>query len=213
VITILIVDDHPVVRDGLSTLIDTVDGMTVVAQVGNAADAVAETVTYRPDVVLMDLNMPNGSGIEATRLIASRCPASKVLVLTMSDDLESINAAMRAGARGYLLKEASQKEILRAIDTIAGGGALFSPAIADAVLSQLNDSHATGHLSFPDLTPRERDVLTLLARGERNHAIATTLSISTKTVANHLSNIFAKLQVEDRAHAIIAARAAGLGDG
>jgi DNA-binding NarL/FixJ family response regulator len=213
VISILIVDDHPVVRDGLGTLIDTVDGMTVVATADTGRAAVQEALNHQPDVVLMDLNMPGGSGIDATREICERCGASKVLVLTMSEDGESIADAVDAGARGYLLKGASQEEIVRAITTVASGGALFSAAIADQVLGRLHEasSRRTPTRTLPDLTNRERDILNLLADGARNGAIASALGISTKTVANHLSLIFTKLSVEDRSQAIILAREAGLG--
>jgi DNA-binding NarL/FixJ family response regulator len=211
-ITVLIADDHPIMRDGLATLIDTV-GMTTVAQAESGRDAVREAVRHRPDVVLMDLSMPHGSGIDATREIAVRCPASKVLVLTMSEDDESIAQAIRAGARGYILKGATQEEITRAITTVAAGGVLFSAAIADQVLGQLSEAKPTAPplRPLPELTPRELEVLSLLADGHRNAAIARGLGISAKTVANHLSIIFTKLRVLDRSQAIIAARAAGLG--
>lgn len=211
--TILIVDDHPIVREGLTNLIDTVEGMSVVAQASNGHDAVNQALSHRPDVVLMDLNMPDGSGIDATEEISWRCPECKVLVLTMSEDNESIDDALRAGARGYLLKGASQKEIIRAIETVAAGGALFSSAIADQVLHQLNESRTSppAPTKLPQLTRREHEILALLAEGSRNHTIAQALGISTKTVANHLSTIFTKLKVEDRTHAIIIAREAGLG--
>ncbi len=210
---ILIVDDHPVVREGLSSLLETVDGMSVVAESASGPDAVAKALAYRPDVVLMDLNMPDGSGIDATRAIAQACPECKVLVLTMSEDSGSIDDAMRAGARGYLLKGASQYEIIRAVDTVASGGALFSAVIADQVLSRLHEPKpAVGLVGvLPDLTSREREILVLLAGGARNRSIADALGISTKTVANHLSMIFTKLGVEDRGQAIIVAREAGLG--
>jgi DNA-binding NarL/FixJ family response regulator len=212
-IRILIVDDHPVVREGLATLIDTVDGMSVVARAASGRDAIREALASRPDVVLMDLNMPEGSGVDATREISGSCPDTKVLVLTMSEDNEAISDAMNAGARGYLLKGASQEEIIRAIDTVAAGGAMFSAAIADRVLNRLVHARPLPRQTrtLPDLTNREQDILTLLASGARNHAIAERLGISTKTVANHLSMIFTKLNVEDRSHAMIVAREAGLG--
>jgi DNA-binding NarL/FixJ family response regulator len=211
--TILIVDDHPVVREGLSSLFETVDGMSVVAESSNGADAVSKALSYRPDVVLMDLNMPDGSGIDATRAIAQDCPECKVLVLTMSEDSESIADAMPAGARGYILKGASQHEIIRAVDTVASGGALFSATIADQVLSRLHEPKpgAADFRALPALTTREHEILVLLAKGARNRAIAEALGISAKTVANHLSMIFTKLGVEDRSQAIITAREAGLG--
>ena len=212
-ITVLIADDHPVMRDGLAALIDTI-GMTTVAQAESGRDAVREAVRHRPDVVLMDLNMPRSSGIEATREIADRCPGSKVLVLTMSEDDDSIAQAIRAGARGYILKGATQEEITRAITTVAAGGVLFSAAIADRVLSQLSEAKPSAPplRPLPELTTRELEVLSLLAVGHRNAAIASRLGISAKTVANHLSVIFTKLRVLDRSQAIIAAREAGLGN-
>jgi DNA-binding NarL/FixJ family response regulator len=211
-ITVLIADDHPVMRDGLAALIDTV-GMTTVAQAGSGRDAIREAIRHRPDVVLMDLNMPHGSGIDATREIAARCQSSQVLVLTMSEDDQSIAEAIRAGARGYLLKGATQDEITRAITTVAAGGVLFSAAIADQVLDRLSETKpvASPLRPLPELTARELEVLSLLADGHRNAAIASELQISTKTVANHLSAIFTKLRVLDRSQAIIAAREAGLG--
>jgi len=211
-ITVLIADDHPVMRDGLAALIDTV-GMTTVAQAGSGRDAIREAIRHHPDVVLMDLNMPHGSGIDATREIAVRCPSSKVLVLTMSEDEQSIAEAIRAGARGYLLKGATQDEITRAITTVAAGGVLFSAAIADQVLDRLSETKpvAPPLRPLPELTARELEVLSLLADGHRNAAMASELQISTKTVANHLSAIFTKLRVLDRSQAIIAAREAGLG--
>jgi DNA-binding NarL/FixJ family response regulator len=213
-ITVLIVDDHPVLRDGLSALIESV-GMLPVAQAASGAEAVREVFTHQPDVVLMDLNMPGGSGIEATREITERFTHSRVLVLTMSEDDESLGEAIHAGARGYLLKGASQDEIVRAITTVAAGGILFSAAIADNVLAQISDnrSRKTEGRALPELTRREHEILSLLAGGARNATIANRLGISTKTVANHLSVIFTKLRVPDRSQAIIVARGAGLGDG
>lgn len=210
-ITLLVVDDHPVVRDGLAALIETVENMTIVAQADTAERAVRAAQAWRPDVVLMDLNLPGASGIGATRQITRTLPGTAVLVLTMSEDDESIVAAVQAGARGYLLKGARQEEILQAIVTVASGGALFSPHAARQVMAHFartTDEHVLP--PFPDLTPRERQVLALLATGLRNRAVAQRLGISQKTVANHLSAIFLKLGVEDRAQAIILAREAGL---
>ena len=212
VITLLIVDDHPVVRDGLAALIDTVDNVIVVAQADTAERAIRAAQTHRPGVVLMDLNLPGASGIYATRRITQALPNTAVLVLTMSEDDESILAAIRAGARGYLLKGARQQEILTAIDTVASGGALFSPHAARHLLAQLSHPPESRGLvlPFPELTARERQVLELVGNGLRNHAIAQRLGISQKTVANYLSAIFVKLHVEDRAQAVLLARQAGL---
>jgi DNA-binding NarL/FixJ family response regulator len=211
VITLLVVDDHPVVRDGLAALIETVENMTIVAQADTAERAVRAAQACRPDVVLMDLNLPGASGIGATRQITRTLPGTAVLVLTMSEDDGSILAAVQAGARGYLLKGARQEEILQAIETVASGGALFSPHAARQVMSHFART-SEGHVlpPFPDLTTRERQVLALLATGLRTRAVAQRLGISQKTVSNHLSAIFLKLGVEDRAQAIILAREAGL---
>jgi DNA-binding NarL/FixJ family response regulator len=212
VITLLIVDDHPVLRDGLAALIDTVPNVAVVAQADTAERAVRAAQAHRPDVVLMDLNLPGASGIYAIRRIVQALPKTAVLVLTMSEDDESILAAIRAGARGYLLKGARQQEILNAIETVAAGGALFSPRAAQRLLAQFSHMPESRDVvpPFPELTARERQVLQLVSEGLRNHAIAQHLGISQKTVANYLSTIFVKLHVEDRAQAILLARQAGL---
>jgi DNA-binding NarL/FixJ family response regulator len=211
-ITLLIVDDHPVVRDGLTALIDTVDNIAVVAQADTADRAIRAAQVHRPDVVLMDLNLPGASGIYATHRIIQALPATAVLVLTMSEDDESILAAVRAGARGYLLKGARQREILNAIETVAAGGALFSPRAAQRLLARLSPMPEIRDVvpPFPELTVRERQVLELVGEGLRNHAIAQRLGISQKTVANYLSTIFVKLHVEDRAQAILLVRQAWL---
>jgi len=216
-ITIVVADDHPVLRDGLAALISSVDGMTVVAQAGTGSEAIRAVREHRPDLVLMDLHMPDIDGTEATRQISAELPGTRVLVLTMYEDDQSVMAAIRAGASGYLLKGASQQEILRAIQAVASGDALFSAAIAKRIVAHLNQSplgtldHSVREL--PDLTPREKEILDLLAAGRSNHAIALRLDISPKTLANHLSAVFAKLQVNDRTQAVIRARQAGLGNG
>jgi DNA-binding NarL/FixJ family response regulator len=213
-ITLLIVDDHPVVRDGLAALIETVENMIVVAQAGSAESALEAARTHRPDVVIMDLNLPDASGVVATHRITQALPGIAVLVLTMSEDDESIVAAIRAGARGYLLKGALQQEILHAIETVASGGALFSPLAARHLLAQFaRPNQAVPAPPFPELTSRERQILALVGDGLRNHVVAQRLGISQKTVANHLSTIFVKLHVEDRSQAIVRARQAGLAPG
>ena len=210
-IRLLIVDDHPVVRDGLAALIDTVEGMTVVGQADTTDSAIEAARACKPHVVLMDLHLADSSGLDATERITQLLPDTAVLVLTMSEDDESIHAALQAGAHGYLLKGAHQDEIIRAIHTVASGGATFASVAARHVLTHAKDSPGVPADPFPDLTTREREVLDLLGQGLRNHVIAQRLGISQKTVANHLSSIFVKLQVEDRTQAVIKARQAGTG--
>jgi DNA-binding NarL/FixJ family response regulator len=180
----------------------------VVGEADTADTAVEAARTHKPDVVLMDLHLAGTSGLDATEHITRLLPDTAVLVLTMSEDDESIQAALQAGARGYLLKGAHQDEIIRAIQTVAAGGATFAPVAARHILAHAKDPPAVGADPFPDLTARERDVLDLLGEGLRNHMIAQRLGISQKTVANHLSTIFVKLQVEDRTQAVIKAREA-----
>jgi DNA-binding NarL/FixJ family response regulator len=183
----------------------------VVDEAATGEEAVAAAVTAFPDVVVMDLHMPGLNGIDATRRITAATPHAAVLVLTMFGDDDSVFAAMRAGARGYLLKGAGQTEIIQSIQAVARGEAVFGPTIADRVLAFFSGPPPAPAEAFPELTEREREVLELLARGELNAAIARRLGLSPKTVRNHVSNIFAKLQVADRAQAVIRAREAGLG--
>ena len=211
--SVLIAEDHPVFRHGLKALIGALPDAIVVAEAADGSVAVDEAIALQPDVVVMDLNLPGVDGIEATRLITSHSPHIKVLVITMFDDDESVFAAMRAGARGYLLKDADQGEIARAIEGVARGEAIFGPAIATKVLAYFASSPWSRKVSaFPSLTEREHDVLELIAQGHNNLAIARRLILSEKTIRNHVSNIFTKLQVADRAQAIIRAREGGLGD-
>ena len=211
--SVLIAEDHPVFRAGLKSLIASLPGAVVIAETADGTTAVDEAISLQPDVVVMDLNLPGVDGIEATRRITSNSPHIKVLVLTMFDDDESVFAAMRAGARGYLLKDADQGEIAHAIEGVAKGEAIFGPAIASRVLAYFASSAWSRKVSaFPTLTEREHDVLELIAAGHNNLTIARRLVLSEKTIRNHVSNIFTKLQVADRAHAIIRAREAGLGD-
>jgi DNA-binding NarL/FixJ family response regulator len=210
-ITIVLADDHPVVRSGLRALLDSIDGFTVAAEAADGHAAVREAVANRPDVLVMDIRMPGLDGIEATRQIARSAPEVAVLMLTMYEDDDSVFAAMRAGARGYLLKGAQQKEIARAIHAVAGGEAIFGPGVARRVLGFLAAPPTTAQYPFPELTDREREILDLIAAGRPNAAIAQRLAIAPKTVANHISSIFTKLQVADRTEAIIRARDAGLG--
>lgn len=210
-IRVVIADDHPIVRAGLTALLSTMPDMTVVGVAGTGREAVREAVTSKPDVILLDLRMPELDGLAATREIARAAPDVAVLVLTMFDD-DSVFQAMRAGARGYLVKGAEQDEIGRAIRAVAAGEAIFGPGIAQRVLRHFAAARPTTEApAFPELTDREHTILDLLACGLSNPAIARRLDIAPKTVANNLSSIFTKLQVTDRAQAIIRARDAGLG--
>jgi DNA-binding NarL/FixJ family response regulator len=209
--TILIADDHTLFRDGLHALFSSLPDLVVVGEAATGLEAISQAEEKQPDVILMDLQMPGINGIEATRRIVQTSPHVGVIVVTMFEDDVSVFAAMRAGARGYVLKGADQEEILRAIRAVARGEALFGPAIA-ARLSAFFQLSGPGRVTaFPDLTDRERDVLHLLAQGLSNHEIGERLFISPKTVRNHVSNIFNKLQVVDRVQAAIRARDAGLG--
>jgi DNA-binding NarL/FixJ family response regulator len=211
-IRVVIADDHPVVREGLSALLDSVPSIAVAGVAGTGREAVQAAVRLRPDVLILDIQMPELSGIAAAAEIARVAPGVAVLMLTMFDDDDSVFAAMRAGACGYVLKGAQQDEIVRAIHAVAAGQAIFGPGIARRVLG-LVSAPPTAGLPFPALTDREREVLDLIASGARNAEIARRMSIAPKTVANHVSAIFAKLRVADRGAAIIAARDAGLGRG
>jgi DNA-binding NarL/FixJ family response regulator len=210
-IRILIADDHPVFRFGLKALLETEDDTEVVGEATTGAEAVVLAAELQPDIILMDLNMPDLSGLEATRRIIRANPDIGILVITMFDD-DSVFAAMRAGARGYILKGAEGEETLRAIRAVANGEAIFSPAVAERMMQFLTRPVTVeAETPFPELTAREREVLALVAAGLTNTAIARRLTLSPKTIRNHVSNIFSKLQVADRAEAIIRAREAGLG--
>ena len=211
-IRIVIADDHPVVRNGLRALVDTLPGCEVVAEAVDGEHAVREAQLCRPDVVIMDVQMPGLDGIEATRRITAAVPGVAVLMLTMFDDDDTVFAAMRAGARGILLKGADQQDIERALRAVTSGEAIFGPGVASRVLGFFSRPVSAGQ-PFPELTPREREVLDLLAGGARNSAIASELGLSPKTVSNHISAVFAKLAVADRSEAIVRAREAGLGRG
>lgn len=208
-IRILVADDHTLFRDGLRSLFASLPDTEVVGEAATGHDAVSQCEELQPDVVLMDIQMPDLNGIDATRQIVARSPHIAVVVVTMFEDDASVFAAMRAGARGYVLKGAGQEEVVRVVRAVARGDALFGPAIA----ARLTTFFATprDNQAFPELTDREREVLDLIAAGHNNAEIARRLSITVKTVRNHASNIFSKLQVADRAEAIIRARDAGLG--
>ncbi|MCW2799657.1 MAG: LuxR family transcriptional regulator [Aeromicrobium sp.] len=209
-IRVVLADDHPVVRSGLRALLESLPGYEVVAEATDGEEAVRETQLNTPDVVLIDIRMPGLDGIEATRRVRAAVPGTAVLVLTMFDDDDTVFAAMRAGAQGYLLKGAEQEEIDRAIRAVVAGEAIFSPGVAQRVLGYFAAPPASAD-PFPELTAREREVLNLVAAGRRNQAIADELFLSPKTIANHISSIFVKLAVADRSAAIVRARQGGLG--
>ena len=211
-IRLLIVDDHPAFRRGLEVMLADVADIEIagVAETGLRAVELAEELA--PDVILMDLRMPDLDGIEATRRITRHAAEGpSIVVLTMFEDDDSVFAAMRAGARGYLLKGAEQDEIVRAIRATAAGEAIFGPEIAQRVIAHFASGAGSTAAAFPSLTERERDVLELVAAGKGNATIAHELMINLKTVRNHVSNVFTKLQVSDRSAAIVKAREAGLG--
>jgi DNA-binding NarL/FixJ family response regulator len=210
-VRVVVADDHPIVRDGLRALLASLPDVELVGEATTGREAVRSAVTDRPDVIVMDLRMPDLDGTTATAEICRVAPDVAVLVLTMLDDDDSVFAAMRAGARGYLVKGASQQEIVRAITAVAAGEAIFGPGVARRVLRFFASPPALAQPAFPELSPREREVLDLIAGGLSNAAIANRLGLSAKTVGNHTSAIFTKLQVAGRAEAIIRAREAGLG--
>jgi len=207
---ILVVDDHPIFRDGLRAAFAAGD-IEVVGEAASAAEAVELFGRLRPDVVLMALAMPGGSGIDATRTITTAGPAAAVLVLTMSDDEDTVFAAIQAGARGYILKGADRDELARTIRSVADGDAVFGAGIAHRLLRSFGTAETTGRRLLPELTDREREVLSLVATGYTNPAIARHLVVSPKTIRNHVSNILTKLQATNREEAARIARQAGLG--
>ena len=210
-IAVLIADDSAPFRQGLRALLRTAGDVALVGEAASGAEVVRLAEALQPDVILMDVQMPDGDGLEATRRILHTSPHIRIVVLTMFDDDDSVFAALRAGARGYLLKGALKAELLRAIRAAAGGEAIFGPAIAQRLIHYFATPRpALPELAFPELTEREREILGLMARRLSNQEIADRLVLSAKTVRNHVSNIFAKLQVADRAEAIMRAQQAGL---
>jgi len=215
---VLIVDDHPMIRSGVRTFLNSIEGIETVGEAGNGGEAVAQALALQPDIVLMDLQMPGSNhmselnGIEATHAILRNSPHIGVIVLTVFENDDAVFAAMRVGARGYILKGADQAELLRAIQAVSQGEAMFSPGIARRLTDYFSTlSTMKSPQAFPELTERERQILELIAHGLNNSQITERLTLSAKTVRNHISNIFSKLQVADRAQAIIRAREAGLG--
>lgn len=209
---ILLVDDHPLFLDGVKAALTGAGDLEVVGEAHDGATAVAGARELAPDLVLMDLNLPDMTGVDATARILAAAPATRVLMMTMSTDDDAVVAAMRAGARGYVVKGAGRVDLLHAIRTVASGGAVFSPAIADRLGSFFTGLAVGGSReTFPQLTSREVEVLDLMARGFENRRIARELYLSDKTVRNHVSNVLNKLAVADRSDAIARARAAGLG--
>jgi DNA-binding NarL/FixJ family response regulator len=209
-IGVLVADDHPLFRDGLRGLLTSAEDLELVGEAETGDEAVELALAHQPDVIVMDVQMPGMNGIEATRRITAASPHVGVLVLTMFEDDDSVFAAMRAGALGYLLKGSAQDEILRAIRSVASGEAIFGPSIARRLIAFFSSADRPPEV-FPELTDREREILEHVARGRSNLEIARALFLSQKTVRNHVSNIFTKLHVADRAQAIVRAREAGLG--
>jgi DNA-binding NarL/FixJ family response regulator len=211
-IRVLVADDHPVFRRGLSGVLEEAADIDVVGEAADGDEAVALASRLAADVVLMDLNMDGTGGVEATKRLRDEAPGLAVLVLTMYDDRDSVSAALRAGARGYVVKGADGERIAEAVRAVAAGEAVFGAGVATEVLGQLaGATRGTREGPFPTLTDREVEVLEHMARGRSNSEIARDLVVSDKTVRNHVSNVFAKLGVADRAQAIVRAREAGLG--
>jgi DNA-binding NarL/FixJ family response regulator len=211
-LSVLIVDDHPLFRKGMRALLESMPDIEVKGEASSGQEAVEMALRLDPNVVLMDLQMPGGNGLSATRELTRTCPATHILVVTLFEDDDSIFTAIKAGARGYILKDADEEEMMRAIRSVGEGEAIFSPAIAIRLMDYFAEARTQVPKDvFPELTEREREILRLIARGDRNAEIAEQLVISLKTVRNHVSNIYSKLQVADRAQAVIRARDAGLG--
>lgn len=210
-IRVVVADDHTLFREGLTALLQAEAGTEVVGSASSGSEALTQVAETGPDVVLMDIMMPDINGIDAARRVHDEHPATRVVMLTMLEDDDSLFAAMRAGAHGYLLKGADTDAVLRTLRAVAGGEAVFGPAIAERLTGFFQRGPETSAQPFPELTHRERDVLDLMAAGHDNAQIARRLVLSGKTVSNYVSTIFAKLHLADRSQAIVAAREAGLG--
>lgn len=216
-IQVLVVDDHTLFREGMCAIFENVPDIEVVGQASSGHEAVSQVKSLLPDIVLMDISMPDLNGIEATEQVLALKPDTGIIMLTMVENNDSLFAAMRAGARGYILKGADKAEVLKTIRSVANGEATFGPAIATRLTSffqsfKKEPSPTEVSNPFPDLTNRERELLALMTAGKNNHEIAAQLHISVKTVSNHISNIFNKLQVADRVQAIVKARNARIGE-
>jgi DNA-binding NarL/FixJ family response regulator len=211
-VRVLIADDHPLFREGMRGRLDRVADVAVVGEAASGDEAVELAHKLEPDVILMDIKMPGLNGIEATREIQRASPRVGILMLTMFEDDDSVFAAMRAGAKGYLLKDSGGEGVVRAIRAVASGEAVFGPGVAERIIGFFSAPRtAAPQRAFPELTEREEEVLSLVAQGKSNREIARQLFVSLKTVRNHVSNILLKLQVADRAQAVIRARDAGMG--
>ncbi len=215
---IVLADDHPLFRHGLAALLKAYPDFQVIGEATSGEEVVERAAQLQPDVILMDIQMPGLNGIEATRRIMHTSPNIRILIVTMFEDDASVFAAMRAGARGYIVKDAQKDDILRAIRAVGRGEAIFSPTIAARLLeffasAQQQSARTIPQQVFPELTEREREILELIAQGKSNTEIANTLVLGHNTVRNYVSNIFSKLQVVDRAQAIIRARESGFGSG
>jgi DNA-binding NarL/FixJ family response regulator len=211
-VRVVVGDDHQLFREGVRALLDSLDGIEVIGEAASGSEALALAERSLPDVVLMDVQMPDMTGLEATRRLLAAHPSVGVVIVTMFDDDETVFAAMRAGARGYVLKGAGQADLARAIEAVARGEAIYGPGVAGRILQFFRASRSDLPVdAFPDLTDREREVLDQIAAGKGNAAIARRLGITEKTVKNHVSNIYSKLHVADRAQAMLRARDAGYG--
>jgi DNA-binding NarL/FixJ family response regulator len=211
-IRVLIADDHPLFREGMRGRLDRMGDIAVVGEASNGDEAVRLSRELEPHVVLMDIKMPGLNGIEATRELLRANPRVGVLMLTMFEDDDSVFAAMRAGARGYLLKDSGGEGVVHAIRAVTSGEAVFGPGVAERIIGYFSVPRSAQR-AFPELTEREEEILVLVAQGKSNQEIAAQLFVSVKTVRNHVSNILLKLQVADRAQAVIRARDAGIGGG